>query len=307
MKRKARLFAVLAASVVALGLAATSHADLLGNILGFPQILFASGNTNIAGGVLTVNSAPVALRLTALSPPILINPSGGFEAFNAGATVDGSCGFVAGIGGDDVLLFGEVDLGGGDIRSGTLLTGEVADVGTLDSETTDLFDFRVTVTGGLLADLYVNEDLAILVSSENSTFTGDCSMGSMGEAKGTAGSTPPILPSEGCTPGYWKQKHHFDSWVNYAPTDDFATVFGRVVPGVTDLESALRANGGGVNALARHAVAALLNVANGDVNVNDYATEADVIAAFQAAFDSGDYEPQKNAFESLNEEGCPLN
>ncbi len=143
--------------------------------------------------------------------------------------------------------------------------------------------------------------------SENSTFTGDCSADSTGFAKGTLGSIAPILPADGCTPGYWKQKHHFDSWVGYSPTDLFATVFGRSVTGVTDLTSALKAKGGGVKALTRHATAALLNVDSPDVNVTDYSSTAEVIAAFQAAFDSGDYELTKDAFESANEEGCPLN
>ena len=31
---------------------------------------------------------------------------------------------------------------------------------------------------------------------------------------------------EGCTPGFWKQDQHFDSWVGFAPTDSFETVFG---------------------------------------------------------------------------------
>ena len=31
---------------------------------------------------------------------------------------------------------------------------------------------------------------------------------------------------EGCTPGYWKQTQHFDSWVGFAPSDWFDAVFG---------------------------------------------------------------------------------
>ena len=61
----------------------------------------------------------------------------------------------------------------------------------------------------------------------------------------------------GCTPGYWKQVRHFDSWVNYSPDDIFSDVFG-VGPAVTLLE-ALKTGGGGEAALGRHAVAALLN------------------------------------------------
>jgi hypothetical protein len=35
-------------------------------------------------------------------------------------------------------------------------------------------------------------------------------------------------------------------------------------------------------------------------------TPAEVIAAFQAAFDSGDYETTKNMFKDANEAGCPM-
>ena len=32
-------------------------------------------------------------------------------------------------------------------------------------------------------------------------------------------------PGEGCTPGYWKQPQHFDSWVGYTPSQSFEAVF----------------------------------------------------------------------------------
>ncbi len=51
---------------------------------------------------------------------------------------------------------------------------------------------------------------------------------------------------------------------------------------------ALEATGGGVNALARHAVAALLNASNPDVD-SDF-TVAQVIALVQEAIESGDFE-----------------
>ena len=68
---------------------------------------------------------------------------------------------------------------------------------------------------------------------------------------------------------------HFDSWVGFAPSDSFEAVFGVDVTLRTGgqgtiadptLLHALNANGGGVNALARHAVAALLNASNPDVD-----------------------------------------
>lgn len=112
---------------------------------------------------------------------------------------------------------------------------------------------------------------------------------------------------EGCTPGYWKQSQHFDSWTApYDPTDDFDATFGVNLfsPNVT-LLGALEQGGGGKYALGRHATAALLNAASGGV---DYGmTTAQVIAAVQAANLESEWEPLKDIFEALNQSGCPLN
>jgi hypothetical protein len=67
---------------------------------------------------------------------------------------------------------------------------------------------------------------------------------------------------------------------------------------------ALEANGGGINALARHSVAALLNAANPDVDYF-YSTD-EIIQMFQDAFDSDDFEDAKDMFNEENESGCPL-
>jgi len=116
---------------------------------------------------------------------------------------------------------------------------------------------------------------------------------------------------EGCTPGYWKQDQHLDSWVatGYEPDDLFSDVFGIFITikwsdtgkpqdlyNPTLLE-ALEANGGGVNELARHGVAGLLSAAHPDVEY-PYSV-ADVIAAVLA----GDADTLVEA----NELGCPLN
>lgn len=120
--------------------------------------------------------------------------------------------------------------------------------------------------------------------------------------------TPPPPPppggGEGCTPGYWKQKHHFDSWVGYAPTDLFSSVFEDAFPGMT-LVQVLGQGGGGLKALGRHTVAALLNSANAGVSYD--VTTADVIDGFNAVFPGGDYNGLKDTFEGYNEQGCPLN
>jgi hypothetical protein len=124
------------------------------------------------------------------------------------------------------------------------------------------------------------------------------------------GCALPQTGFQGCTPGYWKQDQHFDSWQVYAPTDSFNAVFGvsGPFPDSLTLADALSLQSGGVYALARHAVAALLDSVHSGV---DYGlTEADVIAKTQAALASDDLtfiEATKNLFAALNEKECPLN
>jgi len=101
-------------------------------------------------------------------------------------------------------------------------------------------------------------------------------------------SVPPPPEGDGCTPGYWRQPHHLDSWVptGLNPGDDFDTTFGvdYFDPEITLLD-ATWAKGGGVNKVARHGTAALLNALHPAV---DYpVSAADVIAAVQAG-DVGD-------------------
>lgn len=119
---------------------------------------------------------------------------------------------------------------------------------------------------------------------------------------------PPLPPAQGCTPGYWRQDQHFDSWVptGYAPSDDFNTVFGVTATfNPHTLLDAVWLGGGGEHALARHAVAALLDASHPDINY--YYTPAEVIAGVQAAYASGDFEPFKNLLDFANNAGCPLN
>lgn len=119
-----------------------------------------------------------------------------------------------------------------------------------------------------------------------------------------ADTPPPPSGGQGCTPGYWRQAHHYDSWVGYTPDQLFSSVFEDAFPGKT-LGQVVALGGGGINALGRHTVAALLNASSGGVN---YAyTVQGVIDAFNAAHPSGDVEGQKNLFEVQNEKGCPLN
>lgn len=117
-------------------------------------------------------------------------------------------------------------------------------------------------------------------------------------------SPPP--GAQGCTPGFWK--NHPSAWgpTGHGPGDDFDAKFGVDLfdPNITLLE-ALNLGGGGVNALARAAVAALLNASH--PGVDHPLTSAQVIAGVQAAALSGDFEPTKDEFDDANNLGCPIN
>lgn len=123
-------------------------------------------------------------------------------------------------------------------------------------------------------------------------------------------------PAQGCTPGYWKQEQHFDSWVSYSPGDSFNAVFGvsAFSSSMTLLDVLwLPGNGkdSGLNKLAAHAVAALLNSTSG-LDFGDSSgpiTAGEIIADFAAAWDGkkSDQNKQKDDFEDLNERACLLN
>lgn len=112
---------------------------------------------------------------------------------------------------------------------------------------------------------------------------------------------------EGCTPGYWKQDQHFDSWpASYSPNMMFSDVFENAFPDMTLLD-VLRQGGGCLNALGRHTVAALLNGESSEVDYDRSAMQ--IINMFNATYQGtcDDYEAVKNIFAFFNEQGCPLN
>jgi hypothetical protein len=114
---------------------------------------------------------------------------------------------------------------------------------------------------------------------------------------------------EGCSPGYWKQPHHFDSWVGYQPNQLFADVFGvnPFAPKNLTLVEVLSQGGGGAKALARQAVASLLN---GSALINFPLAPDQVIEGFQKVVATKS--PMvigiaKFLLEWLNTQRCTLN
>jgi len=119
----------------------------------------------------------------------------------------------------------------------------------------------------------------------------------------TTTTTPPPGGGEGCTPGFWKN-HPSDYPSGYTSTTTLGSVFAGLSPAYASLtlDEALSLGGGGLNALLRHAAAALLNSASDDV---DYAySTAEVIAMTNAAIASGAYEATKDLFDTANNGGA---
>ena len=111
---------------------------------------------------------------------------------------------------------------------------------------------------------------------------------------------------QGCTPGYWRQDHHYPDWTSpYDPDDSFSDHFDDAFPGMT-MGDVVDENGGLLNQLGSHAVAALLNAANPEVSYDK--TTQEIIDQFNAVYPgtNPDYEALKDEFEALNELGCPL-
>ena len=127
---------------------------------------------------------------------------------------------------------------------------------------------------------------------------------------------PPPPGDEGCTPGYWKQPQHFDSWTTYAPTDLAGSVFdltGYPTLASKTLLASLDGTGGpgtlgAASILLRAAVAAILNAESSGVDYTQ--VTADIIADVNAALASNDRATMLALAAELdadNNLGCPLN
>lgn len=124
----------------------------------------------------------------------------------------------------------------------------------------------------------------------------------------------PPASTQGCSPGYWKNHTAAGKWPSpYTPGTTFSSVFGATNNpfGTKTLLQVLQTGGGGITALGRQTVSALLNAqALGAANFGiDAAT---VISDFDAVYPgtSAAQQTLQTYFESLtdvNGRVCPLN
>lgn len=156
----------------------------------------------------------------------------------------------------------------------------------------------LAVSGFVAATVFAGVGVAVGTTTSTSTSTSTTTT-STTTSTTTTTTTTTTTPKgeEGCTPGFWK--NHFEG---------SSPLLGDVFTGLPSsyqsmtLEQALWLGGGGLNALLRHAAAALLNSMSGDV---DYAySTSEVIAMTNAAIASGSYEATKNLFDAANNGGA---
>jgi hypothetical protein len=136
---------------------------------------------------------------------------------------------------------------------------------------------------------------------------------------------PPPTGTQGCTPGYWKAKQHWDSWAGtgYTTTQLVSSVFD-VPAGLNSEKKGLPLGGyslvaglgfqggntlgGKAEILLRAAIAGLLNSSND--NVDYFYTTAALISSVNAALNSGDGAAMialASRIDTENNKGCPLN
>ena len=188
---------------------------LLSGLLGITPVEPLIQYDNV--GTLAYETASQALNVVAA--PLSFQQVGGLQTFiystigdfAINIEVDNAGNLVGGVAGDDLVISGDADLDGDYIPdvSGVLLTGEILEVGSLDTGTAvDSFDFRFALTGGLLAGYYSGNDLGVTLTSENSSFTDDFSVDFGGGAKGHLGAIDPLPVGGSLGDTVWHDLYH---------------------------------------------------------------------------------------------------
>ena len=187
-------------------LAGVAHAQLLGVSPSYPQINFV----NTSPAVTDYEPTNEAFSVTAL-PYNMVFSSIDTEGLSDGSLtiqieVDTNGNLISGL--DGFTVTGDVTNVTGsatNVYSGILLQGNVTAFGYSGSGgfTEAQFDFLVQVTGGQMASLFDcanTNELAITMTSESSTFTGEFTNAFSGEAKGLLGSYDTNAPTVICPP-----------------------------------------------------------------------------------------------------------
>lgn len=160
-----------------------------------------------SSGALDVSATPTAVFFPGVGPRPITATHGDFQIHlrtdAAGNLLRGVVpGDIANRGavnanGDDFIMRGGIDIDGdGSIdpltETGDLLRGEIyafgfQDGGEPNEASTDFYDFRFAVTGGLLAPFFAGRDLGVIMESENSSFSNSFGVDFTGQAKGSIG------------------------------------------------------------------------------------------------------------------------
>jgi hypothetical protein len=204
-------------------------------------------------------------------------------------------------------------------------TGNVAltNVSIDDIRTGNLFSGTLA-SGETGSDVFAESPLAAGTYTNTATATGDSQLATVTDSNSATCSIEE-RGGEGLTPGFWKanaENWEAGAWVSENPEDDFNARFGtsvelKLAKGNSDtdkgssdsptLYGALGARGGGDNALARHCVAAKLNVENPDVSYPLVLDE--VINQCRVALNGDDNDAKnalKDTLDALNNLGADI-
>lgn len=147
----------------------SANAAMLGVELLLPDILSNqtgiytyTWDSDVEEGLFTARATPLAITYDGNN----VEPITGDAKYTASLYVDGSGNFLRGVGGSDLTITGDGE---------TLLTGEITGFGWFDvpGSSIALFDFKFKVSGGSLADDFLQGLGGDIMIAEKSDFAGD--------------------------------------------------------------------------------------------------------------------------------------
>lgn len=183
---------------------------LLGHTIDVPFVSYVSSaghHYDAVSQILSVNADAVSFRQDQSLPPFL-DPKFSNSSFNFSLRIDNSGNLIGGVAGDDLVVSGEITIGG-TTYSGVLLTGEILDFGVAGNgpNVTSSFEYLFEITGGSLASFYEGKDFDVLLTAEPlaSEPAGyeNFSKSFTTVAKGTAGATD-LTPSASLGDYVWQ-------------------------------------------------------------------------------------------------------